>query len=143
MLFTNDRQQMRRFFFETWQKYQAKQILSAMEQQLISIINAHPEYHYIFNAPEKYLVYDYCPELGEHNPFMHLSLHMGLLEQITTNRPAGIITLYQNLCQQLADSHQAEHAMIDCLAQGLWKMQQGQTYSEQDYLADLYKLLQR
>lgn len=141
MLFSNDRQQLRRFFFETWQKYHAKQTLTALEQQLIDIINAHPEYYAIFNHPEKYLDYDYLPELAEHNPFLHLSLHMGLIEQITTDRPTGVTHIYHMLCQRLIDPHLAEHKMIDCLAQGMWKLQQGIAYSEQDYLHDLHQLL--
>lgn len=141
MLFSNDRQQLRRFFFETWQKFQAQQGLTALEQQLINAIAAHPEYEYIFNQPEKYLDYDYLPEMGEQNPFLHLSLHMGLIEQITTDRPAGITQIYHDLCHKLTDIHLAEHKMIDCLAQGIWQMQRGNAYSEQDYLNDLHKLL--
>lgn len=141
MLFSNDRQQLRQFFFDTWRKHIAQQPLSALEQQLLQIILAHPEYHYLFENPEKYLDYDYLPEAGEPNPFMHLSLHMGLLEQLTTNRPTGIRTVYHALCQKLGSAHEAEHAMIDCLAHGLWKMQRGTAYSEQDYLTELNQLL--
>lgn len=142
MLFSNDRQQLRRFFFETWQRFQAHQPLEPLEQQLVNILIAHPEYHAILDNPDKYLDYDYLPEVGEHNPFMHLSLHMGLLEQIMTNRPNGITQIYQQLTQKLTDPHQAEHVMIDCLAHGLWKLQRGELYAESDYLADLNKLLQ-
>jgi phage pi2 protein 07 len=142
MLFSNDRTQLRQFFFDTWQKYQAQVKLSDIEIQLLNIILAHPEYQAMLEQPEKYLAYDYLPQVGESNPFLHLALHMSILEQITTDRPIGITKLYQRLLQKLTDTHETEHAIIECLAQGLWRMQRGQQYTEADYLYDLEQLLQ-
>lgn len=141
MLFSNERHQLRKIFFDTWKKYQSRQALTAFEQQLVQIIAAHPEYQSTLEQPEKYLDYDYDASSGEPNPFMHLSLHMGLLEQISTNRPAGITEIYYQLCQKLTSAHQAEHQMIECLAENLWQMQAGQPVSESDYLNALKKLL--
>lgn len=141
MLFTNDRLQLRKIFFDTWQKSQSGQMLTALETQLNQIILMHPEYHAVFQQPDKYLYRDYLPEIGETNPFLHLSLHMSLLEQIATDRPPAIAQLYQSLAKHLGDTHVALHQMMDCLAQGLWKMQQGELYSEQTYLEDIAKLL--
>ena len=126
MLLTNNRDGHRELFFAVWQKQQAGETLSALEQQLWHIIAAHPEYHPIFTHKERYLARDYVPEQGEANPFLHMGLHMAITEQLQTNRPQGIRTVYQTLCEQLKDAHAAEHKMADCLMESLWQAQRHQ-----------------
>lgn len=138
MLLTNNRDGHRELFFAVWQKQQAGETLSALEQQLWHIIAAHPEYHPIFTHKERYLARDYVPEQGEANPFLHMGLHMAITEQLQTNRPQGIRTVYQTLCEQLKDAHAAEHKMADCLMESLWQAQRHQKMpDEQAYLEAL------
>jgi len=138
MLLTNNRDGHRELFFVVWQKQQASETLSALEQQLWHIIAAHPEYHPIFTHKERYLARDYIPEQGEANPFLHMGLHMAITEQLQTNRPQGIRTVYQTLCKQLQDAHAAEHKMADCLMESLWQAQRHQKMpDEQAYLKAL------
>lgn len=141
MLLTNNRDGHRELFFAVWQKQQAGETLSALEQQLWQIIAAHPEYHAIFTQKERYLARDYVPEQGEANPFLHMGLHMAITEQLQTNRPQGIRTVYQTLCEQLQDAHAAEHKMADCLMESLWQAQRYQKMpDEQAYLEALKRL---
>ena len=52
----------------------------------------HPEYHHIFKSNAS-LEQEYFVEQGQTNPYLHMSLHMSLHEQISTDRPAGIKAL--------------------------------------------------
>jgi hypothetical protein len=90
---------------------------------------------------EARLARDYTPEEGETNPFLHMGLHLGIREQIATNRPQGIAQIFNNLARQLGDPHAAEHQMIDCLAETLWEAQSRTTApDEQQYLERLRRL---
>lgn len=140
-MFSQNRTQIRQFFFDSWQKYLAKQLLTPLEKQLIAIIQQHPEYHFIFDNREKYQDQEFFAELGDTNPFLHIGLHMSLTEQISTNRPAKINTIYQQLIKKLGDHHKAEHQMMNCLVMMLDQCQQtGQQPDEKNYVEQLEKL---
>ena len=100
MFYSNDRQQLRQSFFDAWQKLQYKKPLSPLEMQIAQVIVDHPEYHQLFNHPDKYLDKDYLPEFGETNPFLHLSLHLSIRDQVSTNRPPGMKKIF-NLARGL------------------------------------------
>ena len=137
-----DRKKMRMVFFEAWRKYQAKQNLEPLEKQIATIILQHPEYHFILDNSEKYLDQDYFPSLGDTNPFLHLSLHLSVLEQVNTNRPAGIQRIYYELIKKYGDNKAAEHQIMELIAQNLWEAQQsGKMISDEVYLEQLKKLL--
>lgn len=141
MMFGQNRQQLRQFYHEAWQKQIAKQPLSALEAIVAQVINEHPEYHAIFNSDSS-LEQEYFVEQGQTNPFLHMGLHISLHEQISTDRPAGIRDLYQQLKVKYGDVHTAEHHMMECLTESLWLAQRNnQPPSEADYLATLQRLL--
>ena len=83
----------------------------------------HPEYHVVLDEPERYLEQAYFPEMGETNPFLHMSLHLSVLEQIGIDQPTGITQAYQKLQQKYQDVHHAQHDLMDCLAETLWQAQ--------------------
>jgi hypothetical protein len=135
-----ERQKMRQHFFDAWQKKRDNAPLDHLEQQLVNIICEHPEYHYILEEPDKYRDQDYSPEAGSTNPFFHMALHASLMEQITTDRPKGILDIYTRLAGNSSNSHQAEHKMMEVLAALLWQAQKsGQPPDQAQYL----KILQR
>lgn len=141
MMFGQNRQQLRQFFFDVWTKKQHGQPLATMEQVVAQIIEMHPEYHNLLTNPDK-LDQDFPVEAGQSNPFLHMGLHISLHEQISTDRPAGIRDLYQQLLKQTGDRHDCEHAMMECLAEILWQAQRdGQPPSDDQYLAALQGLL--
>ena len=140
MFENTDRSELRQFYFEVWHKHQQQQALEPLEQQVLHIILQHPEYSDLFNNPEKYLNQDYLPEMGKTNPFLHLSLHQALLEQVSTDRPTGIRMLYSQLTQCYG-VHEAEHQIMEVLTQSLWEgIQQKKFISEADYLERLKRL---
>jgi hypothetical protein len=89
----------------------------------------------------KNLDMDYTVEGAETNPFLHMGLHLGIREQIATNRPAGIRAVFEQLAARDGDAHTAEHRMIDCLAEILWEAQRaGRPPDEMRYLENLRQL---
>ncbi len=107
-----DRDAMRRFFFNAWRKHQRQAPLEPMEEIMARIIAWHPEYHGLFDNEES-LRHDFP---GDSNPFLHLSLHLAVQEQLTTQRPAGLAECYRQLAAG-GDEHGAEHAIMECLAE--------------------------
>jgi len=126
-MFNPSRDQVRQFFFDVWAKYRAGQLLAGAEQPALDAVLAHPEYHPILDQPDRYIEQDYLPEFGETNPFLHLSMHLAITEQLSVDQPPGIRTRYQQLLQQLGDPMAAQHAVMDCLAEMIWQVQRHST----------------
>ncbi len=125
-LYGNDRDSLRRVFFTTWRKYRQSQPLQGVEQLLVDTILLHPEYHAVLEDEDN-LQRDYPPELGESNPFLHMSLHVSIEEQLSIDRPAGIRRQYERLLEMTGDRHAALHSMLECLAESIWQSQRDPT----------------
>jgi len=139
-MFGTDRNQLRQMYKTAWQKFQQQQNLSPLESQIASVIKEHPEYHDFVLQLDK----DFLPEMGETNPFLHMGLHLGLREQLATNRPAGINQIYQQLLLKKGSPHDTEHSMIECLAEAMWSAQSNnQQPDENAYLESLQNLLKQ
>ena len=143
MLFSNQRDQLRQFYFDVWGKYQTKAELNALEQQVLAVMLEHPEYHALLDDPELNLDKDFTPEMGQSNPFLHMALHLSVREQASTNRPEGITAIYQNLITKFQGQQlEAEHLMLECLAEMIWAAQRsGTAPDEQAYLQQLNQAL--
>lgn len=123
MLFTQDRRTLRRFYADAWRKYCERTPLEPVESMVGDIIALHPEYHRVLSGSDHELDKDYLPENGETNPYLHLSLHAAIREQVSVDRPAGIRALHQQLTTHCGDVHTAEHMIMECLAESLWQAQ--------------------
>ena len=144
MFYGNSVQDTRPFFFLSWQKFRAQQVLSPLEQQNVDVLIIHPEYHAFFEQTNAATDRVYHPTLGEPNPFFHLGLHLAVRDQLATDRPVGIQIIHQQLLVQLGgDSLLVEHRMMDVLAESLWQSQQSGSLSEETYLAALNRLINR
>lgn len=143
MFYSQNRDELRAFYFDTWRKHQQGLALSALESLIVKAILAHPEYQPLLNAgADKAGARDYMPELGETNPFLHMGLHLALWEQEATDRPAGIKSLLWSLRLQQGDAHQAEHLAIEVLAEVMWQSQRDNRLpDEQAYLSLLRQRL--
>ena len=136
------REDTRAVFFEAWNKHKAKQTLTPMEEQLIQLIEIHPEYKEIFENPDKFLEEDFKVEDHEENPFLHLGFHYTLLEQISLDQPPGIRSLYEQLVKKVGDVHKAEHQIMSILVHMIWEMLQSkQPFDHEDYLKEISKLV--
>ena len=139
MIFSQDRNALRAMYAEAWRKQSDGLPLSALEAQIATVIGEHPEYEPAVTGD---LEQDFTVEGGETNPFLHMGLHLGIREQVATDRPAGIRAVFQQLAAKTGDAHVAEHRMIDCLAETLWEAQrQNCSPDEQGYLLQLQRLL--
>ena len=121
MIFGQDRQELRKMYADAWQKHLAGEPMSPLEIQIAAVIAEHPEYLDAVTAAD--LDAEYTPEGGQTNPFLHMGLHLGLREQVATDRPAGIARIHAKLAARDGDPHKAEHRMIECLAETLWEAQ--------------------
>ncbi len=121
MIFGQDRNELRKMYADAWKKQLAGQPLSPLEAQIAAVVAEHPEYHDALTGAD--LDRDYAPEGGQTNPFLHMGLHLGIREQVATDRPGGIAKIHRELTARLGDPHAAEHRMIDCLAETLWEAQ--------------------
>jgi hypothetical protein len=130
-MFGNDRQQMRRFFMDSWKKAQEGAPLEPLEQLIVAVVKQHPEYHRLLEASEEQLERDFLPDQGQTNPFLHLSMHIGLSEQISTDRPAGISALYRQLLEKTGDAHEVEHQLMECLGMMLWEAQRNNSMPDE------------
>lgn len=126
-LFNPSRDEVREFFFGAWQKHKQQTPLTDLEKLALHIMQMHPEYHSILDAPEHYKQVAYYPEMGETNPFLHMSLHLSVLEQISINQPIGIAPIYQKLLFKHQDEHDAQHAILECLGETIWLAQRNNT----------------
>ena len=139
MIFGQDRGELRKMYADAWQKRVDGLPMSPLDTQIADVVELHPEYHEAVTATD--LNRDFTPEGGQTNPFLHMGLHLGIREQISTNRPAGIATIHEALCVRLGDPHDAEHRMIDCLAETLWEAQSQNTAPDElKYLERLRQL---
>jgi hypothetical protein len=139
-MFSQDRQSLRRMFFEGWRKAQTAQLVTPLEQQIIRIVEEHPEYHSLLRD-EAQLSQDFELETGQENPFLHMAMHQAIREQVATDRPAGIRKIHQTLSRRLNDHLDAEHRMMDCLGIALWEAQRHhRAPDETTYLDCLRKL---
>lgn len=124
MFYSNQITEIRQFYIQAWQKYQNHLELTPLEVQICEVIKNHPEYHQWLN--DQHLDTHFHPEMHGSNPFMHMGLHLALIEQIQTDRPRGIRQIYQQLLTQYPSVHELEHAMIEILAYQLWEAQKNQ-----------------
>lgn len=138
MIFGQDRDELRKMYADAWKKHGEQRPLTSLEAQIATVVAEHPEYH---AAVSNALQQDFAVEGGETNPFLHMGLHLGIREQVGTNRPAGINKIFERLSAKLGDAHSAEHQMIDCLAETLWEAQREQRAPDEvQYLERLRKL---
>jgi hypothetical protein len=86
------------------------------------LVELHPEYHALLEADDA-LTHEWTPEQGETNPFLHLSLHLAIEEQLSIDQPPGIRAGFETLQARRGDRHEALHAVLDCLGEMVWRSQ--------------------
>ncbi len=122
-MFNPSRDEARRFLIGAWSKFRAREPLSGLEQIAAGLIALHPEYHAVLEAPETNLDRDWHPESGDVNPFLHLSLHLAVAEQLAIDQPPGIRAQFERIRTARGDEHAALHAVLECLGEVVWSAQ--------------------
>lgn len=135
------RDELRRVYVEAWRKRCEGRPMEPLEAQIADIITLHPEYQAALERGEDALDRDYTPEGGQSNPFLHMGLHLAVREQIATDRPFGVRAAFEALAKRKGSAHDAEHLMIERLAEALWNAQRsGLPPDETAYLQRLREL---
>ena len=122
-MFTPSRDEARRFIVGAWRKFRAGEPLSGLEQTVASLVAMHPEYHAMIDEGEKHLERDWSPEGGAQNPFLHLSMHLSISEQVAVDQPRGIKQAFELLAARRGSAHEAQHEMMECLGEMIWESQ--------------------
>lgn len=126
-MFSPSQKDVRNFFFAVMEKQHNSMSLTDLEKIALSIILEHAEYAPILNNRDKYLDYQWTVDMGQTNPFLHLSMHMSIIEQLSIDQPAGIKALFSELCKKFQDQHRASHELMECLGEMLWQAQANNT----------------
>jgi hypothetical protein len=134
-MFNPSQNDVRSFFCHTYGKQCRKEILIPVEILAAQWIDQHPEYHLDFNDLSQALAKVYEVNEGQTNPFLHLSMHLTISEQVSIDQPRGIRAAVERLAQRHQDLHEAHHEVMECLGEMVWLSQRsGQPPDGQKYL---------
>jgi len=130
------REQLRQTYCDAWRKQLAGSPLTPLEALLADVVGLHPEYQALVEDPARALGIEADAAHAAENPFLHMALHMAVREQLSIDRPPGVRELQQRLQVQLGNRHDAEHVLMEALAEALWEAQRAsQPPDEARYLA--------
>jgi len=116
---------VRRFFCAAWRRHADGGVLTPLEAVALKWIVAHPEYHALLADEERALAEEFTVERGATNPFLHLSMHLALEEQLSIDQPPGIVAVFRRLAARSGDGHVAAHEAMECLGEVVWSAQRG------------------
>jgi hypothetical protein len=122
-MFAPTQHQVRAFFCDTYAKFKAGAPLSPMEKIAAGWIAEHPEYHAELADKARALETVYQVEEGRTNPFLHLSMHLTITEQVSIDQPRGIKQAVQLLSARRQSEHDAHHEVMECLGDMIWTSQ--------------------
>ena len=126
-MFNPSRDQVRQFFFDAWRKHRNRVVLAGLDNIAVGIMLQHSEYHPVLDDPERYQDREYRPEAGDTNPFLHMSMHLAIEEQLSIDQPPGIKGEFTRIAARLGDRHAACHEVMECLAETVWRSQRDGT----------------
>jgi len=122
-MFQPSQHDVRSFFCGTWRRQRDGLPLSPIEAQAAAWIAEHPEYHATLADEPAALAASYTVEDGRENPFLHLSMHLSILEQTGIDQPTGIRQAVQLLAAKRRSLHAAHHEVMECLGEMIWASQ--------------------
>ena len=140
-MFSQDRVQLRTFYRSSFEAFKNGLPLEPLQALVAQVVVEHPEYQLALeNADSAHK--DFQVATGESNPFLHMGMHVALREQMVADRPAGMSVLYRTLCLKAGDPHAAEHMMMECLGEAMWRAQSNNTAPDEEaFLACVRRLL--
>ena len=132
---------VRRFFCSAHAKQRNGLLLDAMETIAANWITQHPEYGSdLADKPAAQAAAQaavYTVEDGRTNPFLHLSMHLSIHEQVASDRPTSLpASAVEFLAARRNSLHTAHHEVMECLGEMIWTSRRsglspdGQAYIE-------------
>lgn len=129
------REQLRSSYAEAWRKHLGRIPMTPLESLIAEVIAGHPEYQPLVSDAAAAQAFESAAGSGAQNPFLHMGLHLAVREQLSIDRPPGVRQIRQALAARLGDEHEAEHVLMEALAETLWEAQRGgQPPDERRYL---------
>ena len=122
-MFQPSQADVRRFFCTIHAKQRGGMPLDAMELVAAPWIAEHPEYHPELTDVEAAVAAMYSVEEGRSNPFLHLSMHLSIQEQVAIDQPRGIRQAVELLAARRNSLHDAHHEVMECLGEMIWASQ--------------------
>jgi Domain of unknown function (DUF1841) len=123
-MFAPSQNDVRTFFCEAYQKQrEGRVVLSPMDALAVDWISQHPEYHAELADLPAALAAVYDVEAGRSNPFLHLSMHLTISEQVSIDQPSGIRQAVELLAARRGSLHDAHHEVMECLGEMVWASQ--------------------
>jgi hypothetical protein len=122
-MFQPSQADVRRFFCTIHAKQRGGLPLDAMELVAAPWIAEHPEYHPELTDAEAAVAAMYTVEEGRSNPFLHLSMHLSIQEQVAIDQPSGIRQAVELLAARRHSLHDAHHEVMECLGEMIWASQ--------------------
>lgn len=126
-MFNPTKDEVRRFFCDIWRKTQAAEVLTPLEAIARDWMLQHPEYASDLADAEAAQSADYAIAQGQSNPFLHLSMHLSIAEQVSIDQPPGIRQAFEQLAARRGSAHDAHHEIMECLGEMLWTAQRNGT----------------
>ena len=120
-MFNPSQDEVRRFFCEAYAKQRRTLPMTPIETIAAGWIDQHPEYHAILEDAERALTRAFDGADGQGNPFLHLSMHLAITEQLSIDQPPGIRAHFERLTHRLGSAHEAAHQVMECLGEVLWQ----------------------
>ena len=119
-------------------------LLSPLETVALYWMLKHPEYHKDFDHLESALAREYSVDDGRTNPFLHMSMHLAIAEQLSIDQPPGIRAVFRQLVARRGDEHAATHDVMECLGEAVWSAQRsGQVVPADEMSARYLECLKR
>ena len=125
-MFNPSKEDVRRFFCDTWRKHREGTVLSPLEAVALDWMLQHPEYHAEFDDLDAALAREYTIDEGRTNPFLHMSMHLAIAEQLSIDQPPGIRAAFHKLVARRGDEHAAMHDVMECLGEAVWSAQRSE-----------------
>jgi len=122
-MFQPSQHDVRRFFCDLQRKIDEKSPLAPIEALAARWLDEHPEYREDLSDVDRALAAEYTVEQGRTNPFLHLSMHLTISEQLSIDQPTGIRQAVELLAARRGSMHVAQHEVMECLGDMIWQSQ--------------------
>lgn len=137
-MFNPSKDDVRRFFCDTWRKHREGSVLSPLEAVALDWMWKHPEYHDEFDNLDAALTREYTVDEARTNPFLHMSMHLAVAEQLSIDQPPGIREVFKKLVARRSDEHAAMHDVMECLGEAVWSAQRAGSAVPADEMSARY-----
>ena len=122
-MFAPSTDDVRDFFVEARRKRDERLPLTPLETIAADWIDAHPEYRADLADADAAVAASHSGDDGRENPFLHLSMHLSISEQVAIDQPRGIKQAFELLRARLGSAHDAQHQVMECLGEMMWTSQ--------------------